>query len=516
MKILYSLCCVSWWRIFNSRDPKWKRKVMLGGLLALIFIAYLYGYCFFAAMTLASIGLIDMLPPSIFTIASLICLMTSIYHVDGALLHAHDDVILGALPLSRKTIVLSKIIPIYISNLLIYLTVFLFGILAMVQIAPISFSFIWRLILLLPWAPLLPLAFGLVIGLIIAYISRRFVYSKQMSIVLTFAFIILLYVYIFNMQNVDDPSSLFAMLSTLLTNIYPLSSPFLHFLMDADWLSYSLYVFVQALSFFFLVWAFSHYKEPHAKTVQKRHKKVQSMKSRRPLWALYRKEMRRYINSVPYVTNTAITYVLLIGACIYLQFQDLDQLLILLEIPELKEGITFVIPLVIGMMIGIGTTTSCAIAIEGKGLWQLKCLPIKVQTIFLAKIMVNLSLAIPSTLIIVVLLTNALHLDLLTAALTLIIPTLYAVFFSQIGLVGNLFFPHLNWTSEVKAVKQGTATMFVVITAMALGFIPIALMQFNISPNLILSGVIMVLVIGNIACACYLAKPGVKRFQQLS
>ena len=86
---------------------------MLGGLLALIFIAYLYGYCFFAAMTLASIGLIDMLPPSIFTIASLICLMTSIYHVDGALLHAHDDVILGALPLSRKTIVLSKIIPIY-------------------------------------------------------------------------------------------------------------------------------------------------------------------------------------------------------------------------------------------------------------------------------------------------------------------------------------------------------------------------------------------------------------------
>ncbi len=166
-------------------------------------------------------------------------------------------------------------------------------------------------------------------------------------------------------------------------------------------------------------------------------------------------------------------------------------------------------------MVGIGTTTSCSIALEGKSLWQLKTLPIKAQTVFLAKIMLNLTLSIPSVLLIAFLLMNALKFDVVTLGLMIGMPLLYATLFSQVGLIGNLFFPHLNWTSEVKAIKQGFATLFVVITALTLGMLPIALLQTDLESATIIGTLVIALIVGNIGCIIYLKQFAPKKFYRL-
>lgn len=515
MKTLFSLCKIYVLRLINPQDPKLKKKLLAFVLLALLFGSYLVGYCYYAAKMLASVGMLDLLPPSIFTLASMFALMTSVYHVDGALINTHDDVILGALPITKKQLMLSRVIPIYIENLLLILAIFIPSMVMMNLFAPFSMAFMLRLLVLIPFAPMLPLALGLLLGLGIAYVSKRFKQSKLISILLTFIFIFVLYYYIFQMSNMSDATSLFGMISSLLTQIYPMASLFLNFLIDADIISLILYIAIQSLALIGFVMILSKYKDVTFKTKKANQPTQIKSKQTSALWALYRKELRRYFSSVTYVTNTAVTYVLLLGACVYLLFQDLDSLLAILDMVMLKETIVCTLPMIIGIVVGIGTTTSCSIALEGKNLWQLKTLPIKAQTIFLAKIMVNLTLAIPSIFIIGGILMYALKLDLSSMILIIGLPLLYATFFSQLGIIGNLFFPHLNWTSEVKAVKQGFATFFVIIGAMTLGMVPIFLLQTNIDQIMIMAILTIILVLGNIACYIYLNVIGPKQFYRL-
>ncbi len=515
MKIISSLCQVYALRILNFKDPKWKRKVLAFLFLALLFGSYLVGYCYFAAKILVGVGMLNLLPPAIFTIASVLALMTSIYHVDGALINAHDDVILGSLPITKKQLVISRVLPMYLENLLIILAIFIPCVAIMNLFEPLSLGFVLRLTILLPWAPMFPLGLGLLIGLMIAYISEHFKHSKLMSILLTFAFIFILYYYIFQMENIGDVSTLFELVSQILTSIYPLSNLFVNFLIDVKIVDLVLYVAIQLFALVSFIMFLTKYQHSKKQAKQDKQVEITKIKQSSILWALYRKELSRYFSSVPYVTNTAITYVLLLGGCIYLQFQDLDSLLVLMDIPELKEVFLSILPMMIGLMVGIGTTTSCSIALEGKSLWQLKTLPIKAQTVFLAKIMLNLTLSIPSVLLIAFLLMNALKFDVVTLGLMIGMPLLYATLFSQVGLIGNLFFPHLNWTSEVKAIKQGFATLFVMITALTLGMLPIALLQTDLESATIIGTLVIVLIVGNIGCIIYLKQFAPKKFYRL-
>ncbi len=145
MKIISSLCQVYALRILNFKDPKWKRKALAFLFLALLFGSYLVGYCYFAAKILVGVGMLNLLPPAIFTIASVLALMTSIYHVDGALINAHDDVILGSLPITKKQLVISRVLPMYLENLLIILAIFIPCVAIMNLFEPLSLGFVLRL-----------------------------------------------------------------------------------------------------------------------------------------------------------------------------------------------------------------------------------------------------------------------------------------------------------------------------------------------------------------------------------
>ena len=72
MKILVSLCKSQALQIINPKDPKLFKKIGLFTLLALIVGGYLVSYCFFAAYYLSKVGLLNLLPAAVFTIASLL------------------------------------------------------------------------------------------------------------------------------------------------------------------------------------------------------------------------------------------------------------------------------------------------------------------------------------------------------------------------------------------------------------------------------------------------------------
>lgn len=513
MKILYSLCKTHALQIFNPKAKHNGRKLALFGFLILLGAFYLFAYCFFIAKFLNKAGLLSLLPPSVFTICSLLCLMTSVYRVEGALIHAGDDTLLNALPLQNRTIILSRFIVMYIENLAIFAACFIPCIVAMNYFGHLDLAFYLRLLILIPFAPLLSMVLGMLIGLMIQIISRRFRNSHFINIFLTFALIFAIYYYSFKMGEMKNIDSLAMTITSMLTNIYPLSKLFVNFLMDSQITALLSYFLIQVLSGIVFIQTASLIKDKNFTFKQKAIKT--KIKAHSCIMTLYKKEIKRYINSVPYVTNTAVMDVLLIGLCIFLQFQDLDNILTLLEMTGFKSNITNILPIMVGLMVGMSTTTASSIATEGKHLWQLKALPIPPIKIFISKIMVNLTLSIPTILISTVLLTNALHLNMKETGLLLVIPTLNAFLYSQAGLIANLFFPHLHWDSEMKAVKQGVATLIIVFTAMGTGMIPIGLIQAGFSTSTIISILGIILIVLNLACAFYLYKYAPQKFHQI-
>lgn len=513
MKTLMSLCKVNAFHLCNPKDPKLKQKIILTVLVVAVAGSYLFAYCFFAARILHQAGLLEILPSAVFTLASIMALISSVYHVNGRLLHLKDDDLLYALPLSKKTILLSRLLPIYLENFIIMAAVFIPCIIAMIYYGLTSVSFYLRLLFLLPWAPMLPLGLGIIIGLFIDQIATHFKHSRLIAILLTFAFVFILYYYIFKLDSVENPASVIELFSKLLAQLYPLSQYFGQFLMQKDGLALVTYVMVQLASFSVMILFMSTMRTTKKAPIQHHvHLKIQQHSI---LKTLYLKEWRRYFNSVVYVTNTAIAYVLLLGMSLFLQFQDLDDLLIILEMTDLKDIFVAILPLIISFFMAIGTTTAASISMEGNTFWQTKVLPIPPQTIFLAKILLNLSLSIPSIFISCVLLAIPLNLSLQEFVLLMIIPILHTLLFSQVGIICNLYMPNLHWTSETKAVKQNPALVVLLCFALVICFTPILLIWKNVSKTLVFSSLIIFLILTNILCVLYLQKYGPQKYHQI-
>ena len=138
-----------------------------------------------------------------------------------------------------------------------------------------------------------------------------------------------------------------------------------------------------------------------------------------------------------------------------------------LEMPELSNYLVFYGPLVFGVFCVLSCTTNSSISLEGKNLWILKSLPINIKDIFISKVMVNLTILLPTLLVSSIILTYIAKLSIIQFIALLFTPVMYAFFISGFGLLINLFFPDFNWTNEVKVIKQSIA----VLASLAVGML---------------------------------------------
>lgn len=519
MTIFKTLLSIHFLQLYNPKAPKNIKKILLYGFVLVVLGGYLFAYCFLAARFLSQAGLLSLLPAAVFTLGSIMMIISSCQQVRGSLQHYRDETFLFALPIPHKAIYLSRWLFIYLCNLAILLVILIPCMIAMHIYGHFAISFYLRLLPLFPFAPFMPMAIGMVAGLLIEAIARRFANSRIISIVLTFAFVFVLYYYIFNISAIEDATTILALISSMLAGIYPLSRLFIAFLCDSQIGHLVVYMLLSLGALLVMTGLTKCYPAiQNIKSAKKAKAKLQVKNHQSSvLGALFQKEWRRYFSSVPYVTNTAIAYVLLLGVAVYLQFQDIEPLLVYLEMLSYRSMIVWYIPFMIGFIIAIGTTSACAISMEGKNFWQLQVLPLQAKTIFQAKILLNLSLSLPSVSLAILLLGRALQCQLSDIAMIWLLSSLYALLFSQLGLLFNLALPHLTWDNETKAVKQGMAILLVLLASLLLCALPITFMiTTKIDPVLIRRLMILVMILLNILVARYLNGPaGEKKFRSI-
>ena len=190
---------------------------------------------------------------------------------------------------------------------------------------------------------------------------------------------------------------------------------------------------------------------------------ILSLKITYDIKALYKKEILRYFSSPSYVLNTSIFAIALILFSLAILFVSPDQIEAFLEIPNFSIWISKFTPLVVSTLVALTCTTSISFSLEGKNIWILKTLPVETSKIYISKVLVNLSITLPSLIIANIIFIIKLNLSFFDGMFLFITPTIYTLFSSCLGLLINLKFPNYDWKNEITVIRQSLSVILTLL-----------------------------------------------------
>ncbi|MFQ6862518.1 MAG: hypothetical protein ACLROI_04040 [Beduini sp.] len=501
-----------------------KNKLKLLGFAFTLFIAAavicVYAYMYFYAMApiLFQTGTLDLLLGAMMAIASLIITFTSIYKVVGMIINCKDYDLLSALPISNKTIMISKWTMLYATNLIVTLLVMIPALVVYIQFISVPFTFYILYFLFAFLIPLIPLVIGCIIGIVIQYVSSFFRSKNLISIFLTFILVLAIMYFSFSVQTEEQLIDIGTMITNTLNHIYPLTGMFIQALAHNNWAMTALFIAINVVVFTIFIWFVSAQYQTLNSLVKKHntvsHYQLEKTKSSSVFMTLFKKEVKRYFSSTIYVTNTAMGIVLQTVGVVFLAIKGVDGLEQMLSIPGINEMLSGILPLFICATIGLGSTTAASISIEGDQLWIIKSLPIDAMTIFKAKMGVNMIVTIPLCLVNVGVLGLFFRLPIFQILFTAVLAIICILFFSMFGLIINLNFPVFDWVNEVQIVKQSVSSFISIFAGLATIIIP-GYLFIRTGNMMVLYGFLGVMIVLVLASYFYLKTAGTKIFNQL-
>lgn len=450
--------------MFDTRKGKAKNPVLLatGGALFVAFLMGLSGfYSFFLASGLVVLNAMNLLPLAMFVAGSIAVFFFAAMHSSSTLFASKDYDLLLSLPIPSRTIILSKLIYLYISNLG-------FALIFMLPCLGIWWYFVRPEALLvvlalgcLPFIPIIPIVLATIVGTLVAFLAGRSRNKTLVSIVSNLVFIFGI-IYISQVatakaaQGVNIAFYAIAMKDQLLRQ-YPPSRLFFD-ATQGNIASFVCFVAVSvAVAVIFVLLTAAIFKPVHSKlsgVSMKASKARLTYNSNGTFKALFKKEAKRFFASSVYVINSGVGAIMCLCAVGYLVFFGREYVNTILETPALYNMVVPFMPLLAASFASLTCPSASSVSMEGQSLWATKQLPVSAYSIFMAKISWNLCMTIPVTMVASVAGIFLLKLTGLSVAMVIIFPLSICFAVSYMGLMLNLAFPSFNWTSEVKVVKQ--------------------------------------------------------------
>ncbi|MEG0711098.1 MAG: hypothetical protein RR448_02500 [Niameybacter sp.] len=500
-------------KMLHEHDANKKRK-MLGMAVGFLLIGIL---CLCMSIVYNGALLINLVQwkmetlylPLVMTLTSLFLFITTIYKVSGTLFGVKDYDTLMALPIPTSYIVASRMIWLYSMNFLFLCVIMLpAGVLYSVMVEG-SLIFWVKYIISLICVPLIPIIAGAVIGTIITAIASRFRHTSIVSIIISMLVVVAIFAATGTIGQVSENllehvDLLGEMMQSFIQKVYPLALVYGVGVCGNNIGRFLSFIGLSLGSFIlFAILLGSKYKTIQTGLMSASAHRVYrlgELKGKSSLMGLYQKEIRRYISSTLYVMNTAIGGVMLLVAAVGLCVVDISQLESMLGIPN--------VDIYLGQF---------AISLEGKNLWILKSLPIKIEEIFISKILVQLTVTLPAVLMSGIIIIVVFQLNLIQSVLIFVLPSAYSILMGIMGLIINIKYPRLDWTSEVQVIKQGAATMIAMVIGLLSLVIPsiiiILIPGLHQDMKLVLSTLVVVVMI--VVSYKHLTTKGVEQFKIL-
>ncbi len=468
---------------FNeAKKAKGKKVSAIATTIAMVFVCLIM--CFYVGLLsylFCMMGLARVVPVYLCVLTSIIVLSFTIFKAGGELFDLRSYEVLAPFPLKKSSIIASKLLGLYITDAALSLLVFISGGVGIVIFESPEFAFYPTLLLGAVLVPLLPLCVACFLGAGVYALTSKLKKAKLISSILIMLLTIVIIVvpsFIPDDISGEEVTSAIDALALSIGRIYPPALWFSEGVWGTNYLNFALFALLSVAVSALFVFVFSKvYKgvcTALASTSSNKQKAdIKKGSQATPLKAFYKKEIKRLFSSTIYVTNTLVGNLMAIIASVVLVIPSQ-------EISGLGGVGVFGIILVIalGMIANLSPTTSASISLEGKNWDTTKSLPVDKKIILNAKLLVNLTFALPTSIIASILIALSPISSGAPIWFVLITPTVFSVFMSIVGLFMNVKSPNFNWSNETQPVKQGKPVLFAMLVDFGVGLASIVLCTF--------------------------------------
>ena len=381
-----------------------------------------------------------------------------------------------ALPLSRRTVVLSRIFTLYFEELLINAGMLLTsGVCCQVVIKSLPAAFWPVLILTIFLSPLIPLSVGGLIGLFVAMLTARMKNKSLFTTVFSMAFVVGVMFLSFNAGTMfNNMADMAGSLQARAYGLYPPARLFVEGV-TGDLVSFLIFAAISLLCLALLCLAavkgFTFFYGAINATARGKAFRMGRQKQTGALLTLCQKELRQKYNTPVWIMNTdmgtlmaiILTVVLVVGGRGAVQ-EVLEQVFGRGD----EAGLLFGLVLATVQCMNLSATAS--ISMEGKGLWLVKSLPVKAETWLRSKLLVSMLPPAVGGLVCGLILTVGWKLPAWNALMILGLSLLFSWAFSVVELALGLHFARFDWENPTEVIKQGGGVLLsMLITFLIVG-----------------------------------------------
>ena len=455
---------------FNKN--KFKGILVLIGIIFLLLFAEIY--FFSVAFMLGAIAKVTdalfILLGISFLFETLWTLLSSIRFSSVYLFKFRDFDMLMSMPISPSTILTEKIIKFYLSNLYLTFLIMLPFLITYGILSGSGFIYYFMALFMLFFVPMIPTVAGAVVSFPLLALAAKFGKTELLNTITTIIVTVITLIISMGAGNIssyidlDNISFDKEMLWDYIAK-YPPAKWFTESLANFNLISLFLFLLINMTVFIIFITIFkssftkinsSLTETPSDKSYKFKEQKVSSV-----FFSLTSMEIKKYFSSATYVLNTCIGGIMSVIFVISGLINWLSDILDgdLFGYGTILPVTIFII--MISFIMNISPTTSSSISIEGKKYWILKTLPVKTDTIFLSKCIVNYVINLPALLICVVAASIVLKLTLFDMVIMFTVPFLTLTLSTIMGLYFGIRFPKIHWTTPQQVIKQ---SMSVVVT----------------------------------------------------
>lgn len=405
----------------------------------------------------------------------------SIFETKSELFECKDNELLLSMPIKPRDIVASRVSVVVIYNYLEQILVMLPCIVVYAIYTRDVIGLLGALTVSL-FIPLLSTALSSAVGYAIAMISRRI---RRKTLVTTLISLVCMVAFFFGYSALLDNMDSFMEGTGEAIIVLPESAPILYYVGSAALLKpLSLFALIvisvslAAVAYFFISKNYikiTTYTGVSKKAVYKGE--ISKIKS--PLFALAGKEIKKFLSSSSYITNSAfgIIFALIVGVLALIKRRELSEITALLS-GDAGLNAEFIFPFLICtviMLSSMNMQSASALSLEGKNLWCVKSMPVSDRDVLLSKVIPQIVITLPPTFITSVLFIIATSAPIKYWIFFILTPAVANILFALLGLVMNVAFPKLEFENEVQPIKQSMAVFLTMMSQLVLSLVLIGL-----------------------------------------
>ncbi len=491
MKSLYLLVktgLLNQWKLNELKNVKNKRKkrnlilmMVVIAFLGIVIISYAAG----SAYGLIYMKMARLIPSAALTAVALLTFLFTIVKTNGILFGYKDYSMLAALPVKTSTLAASRFMQLYFTNLLISILIMLpMGIVyGVFESEDVLFYLMWLISMFA--APLVPTTLATLLGVLIMAAASKMKHSNAIGALLSICLFIGIMIgsmSLGSLQNlsIGEFSQILTLAEDSLFQAYPVTKLFQAAIVEHNGFAFAIFIFGSYLWYrlFIILTALKYQSIQSALTSHSKSKGVRgelNFRARTKLQTLVSKEWKKFLSSNIYLLNMGmgvIMVLLLAVALVLVPEQSMNKILEESQIyMDIKQVIAIFGPFLIAGVLGMSSTACCSLSLEGSNIQQLKALPLKPIEIYQSKIIMNIMLVVPVSLLASLLLAIKFGTDFISVINIFLLPLVFSVFTSLWGMFANIRFPNFDWDNEVIVVKQSAASLMGLLGGMVLALV---------------------------------------------